>query len=131
VNQCLGRCNHSAQNGPRESGAGEWTRTIDLLITKHGLTKPRSMLRDGPVVQALAPESLSCLADFSPRLARGARYADRCLDAAYFTTAGAGLANLAGSIATFGWISFSSMLDLPSVHVITILYGSFTPATSR
>ena len=57
--------------------------------------------------------------------------ADRCLDAAYFTTAGAGLANLAGSIATFGWISFSSMLDLPSVHVITILYGSFTPATSR
>ena len=82
--------------------AGEWTRTIDLLITKHG-----------------------------PRLTRGARYTDRCLDAAYFTTAGAGLANLAGSIATFGWISLSSMLDLPSVHVITILCGSFTPATSR
>lgn len=49
----------------------------------------------------------------------------------YFTVAGAGFANLAASIATFGWISFSSMVDLPSVHVITILYGSFTPATSR
>ena len=95
-------CYPCVRNSHCEIGAGEWTRTIDLLITKHG-----------------------------PRRTRGARYTDRCLDAAYFTTAGAGLANLAGSIATFGWISFSSMLDLPSVHVITILCGSFTPATSR
>ena len=27
------KCYHSAQNGPRDFGAGEWTRTIDLLIT--------------------------------------------------------------------------------------------------
>src|SRR4249919_1187764 len=50
---------------------------------------------------------------------------------AHFTVAAAGFLNLSGPMATFGCTSVSRMLDWPSVHVMSILNGTLTPATSR
>jgi hypothetical protein len=44
---------------------------------------------------------------------------------------GAGVANLAGSIATLGRTSLSAMVFCPSVQLTIVRKGIFTPATSR
>ena len=44
---------------------------------------------------------------------------------------GAGLANLAASIETFGCISVNSKVSTPDSHVTVQRNGNFTPATSR
>ena len=51
--------------------------------------------------------------------------------AATLAFGGAGLANCAASMRTFGCTWLSSIVDRPSVHVITRRNGTFTPATSR
>ena len=44
---------------------------------------------------------------------------------------GSGFANFAGSTGAFTWISLSSVIDCPLVHVTVQRKGTLTPATSR
>ncbi len=92
-------------------------RSISFMqLQLNGLSSPRLPRLD--FIRAEIWRVIESLCLIPDRLlARFNRYCATLAGATTGLAAATGLANFAGSIATFGWTSFSVYMDCPSVHV--------------